>query len=136
MAMSSSDTQVKLLEPYLQEIWEAHRDTSQTQLALVEQAIADAVDGRLTADRREIAAREAHTLCGAVGSLGFADASERLRDVENALVGGGLEVHDAVLYLASLGACRDELFGAREVAPTLQHRADGSPQPVAPEQTS
>jgi chemotaxis protein histidine kinase CheA len=106
------------LDPYLREIWEAHRDRSHTQLMFVERAVAAAVEGRLANDLRESAAREAHTLCGAVGSLGFTAASTRLRELEDTLVAGALAVSDAVLLLASLGECRRDLFGAPDTPST------------------
>jgi HPt (histidine-containing phosphotransfer) domain-containing protein len=122
------------LEPYLQQIWDAHRDQSQAHLMMIERAITDAVEGRLADDLRDSAAHEAHRLCGAVGSLGFTAASKRLRELENALVAGPLAVSDATVLLASLGECRHELFGPPSHPRAMRSNPDAPSPPLETDQ--
>lgn len=101
----------RAVDGLLGRVWEEHRDVVGSQLAVVERAVAAAVVGELDDGLRAQGAREAHKLVGSVGTLGFAAAGERARELEVGLSAGALAGSDAALLEAAVRDCRYELFG-------------------------
>src|SRR5450755_4102412 len=101
----------RAVDGLLGRVWEEHRDVVGSELAVVERAVAAAVVGELDDGLRAQGAREAHKLVGSVGTLGFAAAGERARELEVGLSAGALAGSDAALLEAAVRDCRYELFG-------------------------
>jgi diguanylate cyclase (GGDEF)-like protein len=108
--VSSSGTSRAHLDGVLGQIWEMSRGDVDAQLVLIEQAVAAAVAGELGDDLRELAAREAHKLAGSVGTLGFATASQRARELEIGLGAATIEPGSATRLVDAVSECRNELF--------------------------
>lgn len=113
--MSSSGTYRAHLDVVLKQIWEIRRADVHAQLVVIEQAVAAAA-GELGDDLRELGAREAHKLAGSVGTLGFATASQRARELEIGLGAAILEPVSAERLVNAVRECRNELFGADPAA--------------------
>jgi len=69
----------------MQAIWEQSRAEVLNQVAVIEDAVSNALAGTLDDQLREGAAREAHKISGSVGTLGFVRAAEYARALESAL---------------------------------------------------
>ena len=94
----------------IRKIWHEHRDSVVERLDVVDQAIAELMTGALSEETRAAAEREAHKLAGAVGTFGFARASENARMIENTLRAADGLGADKVPALAELAlAVREEL---------------------------
>jgi diguanylate cyclase (GGDEF)-like protein len=126
--VSSSGTSRAHLDGVLKQIWEISRPDVNAQLVLVEQAVAAAVAGELGDDQRELAAREAHKLAGSVGTLGFATASQRARELEIGLGAATLEPGSAERLVDAVRECRNELFGAD---PATDAASEPGPAPAS-----
>jgi len=126
--MSGSGTSRADRNRFPEQIWEESRAEVGAQLAVVEQAVAAAVAGELGDQTRARAAREAHKLAGSVGTLGFAGACERARELELGLSSGVVSRADAALLEVAVRACRSELFrGVSSADPASKSGlADGS----------
>jgi HPt (histidine-containing phosphotransfer) domain-containing protein len=71
----------------LRQIWIRNRPTTLERLSVVHSALEALAAGELDADRRQMAAGEAHKLRGILGTYGFADGSELAAEAEELLDG-------------------------------------------------
>jgi diguanylate cyclase (GGDEF)-like protein len=116
----------------LEAIWEQSRAEVLGQVALIADAVTDALTGSLAEEARIRAAREAHKLAGSVGTLGFTVASEHARALEHALAApDGPPTHDLPRLAELAVALRSELevdrdLGPKSIAPALA--PDGPPE--------
>lgn len=69
----------------VQSVWEKYRDSYQSRLDTIEQAIAAGLENRLTPQLQHKAQHEAHTLIGSLGIFGLDDASQLCREIEQTL---------------------------------------------------
>lgn len=68
-------------------IWNSNREEVMSRVAVLEDAVAAMIEGRLSAEDRRAAERDAHKLAGAAGTFGFRRASEAARELEGILTG-------------------------------------------------
>jgi DNA-binding response OmpR family regulator len=66
-------------------IWNRNKEKYSQRLRVVEQAIVDLQDSRLTPELLQAARREAHTLKGSLGSFGLLEAVQLAREIEENL---------------------------------------------------
>jgi DNA-binding response OmpR family regulator len=66
-------------------IWNRNKEKYSQRLRVVEQAIVDLQDNRLTPELLQAAQREAHTLKGSLGSFGLLEAVQLAREIEENL---------------------------------------------------
>jgi HPt (histidine-containing phosphotransfer) domain-containing protein len=64
------------------QIWEKSKDKILARIDTLEQATIELLDGRLEADLRQEAEREAHKLAGSLTTFGFPEGSRLARDIE------------------------------------------------------
>ncbi|MGI0494419.1 response regulator [Alkalinema pantanalense CENA528] len=84
--LSSSLTLVRAeIQSRIAQAWVSFRETLQPRMALLESAIDQGSQGRLTPEVRHQAQAEAHRLVGSFGSLGFPEGSTLARILEDAL---------------------------------------------------
>ena len=70
----------------LAEIWERFKEETVARLEPLDRAVVAAARGELTAELRELAIRQSHTLAGSVGSLGFVEGARLAREIEQCLL--------------------------------------------------
>ena len=63
-------------------IWEQHRPQTFARIDALDRAAALAAEGRLSAEERDQARREAHTLAGSVAFFGFLEGSRIAAELE------------------------------------------------------
>jgi diguanylate cyclase (GGDEF)-like protein len=68
-------------------LWERFKGVAFDRLESVEAAVVAQLEGRLEAEQKRSAEREAHKLAGSVGTFGFAEGSRVARDIELLLQG-------------------------------------------------
>jgi diguanylate cyclase (GGDEF)-like protein len=91
-------------------IWREHRTDVLKQVAVIEHALSSAHGEALDDELRSGAAREAHNVSGAVGTMGFALAAEHARALERALGAPDFLLPGELPRLAGLAAAlREEL---------------------------
>jgi diguanylate cyclase (GGDEF)-like protein len=99
------------LDP-LRAIWEQRRGNILERVAVLEEAVSEALEGTLDTELRGKAAREAHMLSGSAGTFGFATASVHARELEHALELDAPIGSNEIPRLAELvGLLRTELEG-------------------------
>ncbi len=82
---ASRATDVTDVAMELNSIWERHRASYLSRLAIVAEAIEAIATGHFDSERHQPAIREAHTLAGSLGSFGLGRASQLARHIEQAL---------------------------------------------------
>ena len=115
------------LQSAMAALWERFRETNLQRVETVEQATFAAQQGTLTAEERRAGERAAHKLTGAVGTFGFAAASQSARDIEQTLTGTD------PLTPASLFRLSDLSFKLRrdlEHSPALPATPNGRPTTI------
>jgi diguanylate cyclase (GGDEF)-like protein len=101
-------------------IWSEHRAEVLNQVAMIEDALSSARNGTLTDELRVTAAREAHNVSGAVGTLGFALGAEHARALERALTAPDRVGPEELSRLTGLAAAlREELEAPVQEVPGL-----------------
>ena len=114
-------------------LWERFKGVAFDRLESVEAAVVAQLEGRLDAEQKRRAEREAHKLAGSVGTFGFAEGSRIAREIELLLQGplGSAET----LRLSDLSvALRRALEKPGSNGDTPQSRA--APTPQAHKQTA
>lgn len=112
-------------------IWNSNRDEVMGRVAVLEDAVAATIEGRLTPEDRVAAEREAHKLAGAAGTFGFGRASEAARKLEGILAGTDDIPLDRTLAAAhEVVALREDL--SREPLPAADVAVDRSSEPAPP----
>lgn len=126
--MMSNDPSIEnALSEGIVRLWEKFRPTNLERVSTLEKAVASLLDGRLDAEQRRLAEREAHKLAGGVGTYGFARASQLARRCEEILAGTEPLLEGAVLRLSdAVVQLRDELDVERPARPP---RAAAPPNP-------
>lgn len=118
-------------------IWNSNHDEVTGRLAVLEDAVAAMIEGRLSPEDRVAAEAEAHKLAGAVGTFGFGPASEAARKLEGILAGTRPISLDRTLVAADeVVALRADLN--RDPSPAAEPEADPSltPAPAEPDSRS
>jgi diguanylate cyclase (GGDEF)-like protein len=128
--MSALRTSRTHLDVVLTQIWETGKADVRAQLEVVERAVAAAVAGDLGDELRELAARDAHKLAGSVGTLGFAGASKRARELELGLAAGTPSPARAAVLADAVLRCHTELFGDETADPKSEPSAPNSPPEI------
>lgn len=114
---SSSGTPRGALGAAVAGVWQRFREPVLRRVDSLEAAAMAVLEGRLEADTRRDAEREAHKLAGSVGTFGFGEASRLSREAETLLAGpGALDQADA-LRLADLAVAIRRELTADPVAP-------------------
>lgn len=72
-------------EPQAAEIWSQHRDTAESRVSAIEDAVAATLAGTLDEGARERARRTAHKLAGTLGAFGMPSGADAARRIERAL---------------------------------------------------
>jgi DNA-binding response OmpR family regulator len=114
-------------------IWNSNRDDVMGRVAVIEDAVAAMIEGRLSPENRVAAEREAHKLAGAAGTFGFGRASEAARKLEGILAGTDRIPLDRTLVAANeVVALRGDL--SRDPSPAAEPARDRSlkPAPAVP----
>lgn len=83
-AITTAQPQQQVL-PELTAVWEKFKDKYSAHIKVLERAIVALLEGTLTEGLRQQALREAHTLVGSLGSLGFEEACRLCREIERLL---------------------------------------------------
>lgn len=110
-------------------IWNSNRDEIMGRVAVLEDAVAATIEGRLSPGDRIAAEREAHKLAGAVGTFGFRRASEAARKLEGILAGTDRITLDRTLVAADeVVALRGDL--SRDSSPAAEPAPDRSLTPA------
>jgi len=110
-------------------IWNNNRDEVMGRVAVLEDAVAGIIEGRLSPEDRVAAEGEAHKLAGAAGTFGFGRASEAARTLEGILAGTCPIPLDRTLVAADeVVALRGDL--SRDPAPAADAAVDHSLKPV------
>lgn len=104
-------------------IWNSNREEVLRRVAVLEDAVAAMIEGRLSPQDRVAAEGEAHKLAGACGTFGFGPASEAARRLEGILAG----THSVPLDLSLVAA--DEVVAlradlSRDPSPAAEPAAD------------
>jgi DNA-binding response OmpR family regulator len=73
------------ISPDMAVIWERYQEKYSDRIRVLEQAVTALRSGTLSEELRQQSQREAHTLIGSLGSLGFVEASRLSREVEQTL---------------------------------------------------
>jgi DNA-binding response OmpR family regulator/HPt (histidine-containing phosphotransfer) domain-containing protein len=115
------------LDDVLRAVWTRRRPDVLRRLDVVEEALADALEGGLGEDARDAAERAAHQIAGSAGTFGFDAASAAARGIEHALR-DGLGDPAALLHATALVA---ELRAALE-ASGADAPSGGAPSGGAP----
>ncbi|GER23318.1 hypothetical protein NCCP1664_18140 [Zafaria cholistanensis] len=116
-------------------IWNSNRDEVMGRVAVLEDAVAAAIEGRLSPENRVAAEREAHKLAGAAGTFGFGRASEAARKLEGILAGTDPIPLDRTLVAADeVVALRGDL--SRDPSPPAEPAPDRPLTPVPATQGS
>lgn len=110
-------------------IWNSNRDEVMGRVAVLEEAVAATIEGRLSPEARGAAEREAHKLAGAAGTFGFRRASEAARKLEGILAGTDRISLDRTLVAAEeVVALRGDL--SRDPSPAAEPALDRSLKPT------
>ena len=107
-------------------IWREHRTDVLDQVTIIEDALSSAYGETLDDALRSRAAREAHNISGAVGTMGFALAAEHARALERALGAPDVLLPGELPRLTGLAAALRE-----ELAPAV-HEKTGATADSAP----
>lgn len=104
-------------------VWQRFQPRVMGQVAVLEQAVKALSSQSLTADLRQQAEREAHTLAGSLGTFGFPQGSKLARSIEH------------LLQIEPLGSAEIQQLG--DLVTALQHEVECSPATgAAPPQTT
>ena len=128
--MTGAQTSVRI-DPtsVIRTIWNNNRDEVTGRVAVLEDAVAGIIEGRLSPEDRVAAEGEAHKLAGAAGTFGFGRASEAARTLEGILAGTSPIPLDRTLVAADeVVALRRDL--SRDPAPAAEAAVDHSLKPV------
>lgn len=79
---NSLETQQKQVHNLTSKVWKKFKGIYSQQLGLLEQAIHDLIEDKLTGELREKATKEAHKLAGSLGIFGLMKSSEIARKIE------------------------------------------------------
>jgi DNA-binding response OmpR family regulator len=110
-------------------IWNSNRDEVMGRVAVLEEAVAAMIEGRLSTEGRIAAARDAHKLAGAAGTFGFGPASEAARRLEEILTGTAPISLERTLFAANdVVALRADLD--RDPAPAADAAVERSSKPI------
>lgn len=110
-------------------IWNSNRDEVMGRVAVLEDAVAAMIEGRLSPEDRSAAERDAHKLAGAAGTFGFRRASESARELEGILAGTDRIPLDRTLFAAGeVVALRGDL--SRDPSPAAEHGVDRALKPT------
>lgn len=111
-------------------IWNSNRDEVMGRVAVLEEAVAATIEGRLSPEDRGAAEREAHKLAGAAGTFGYRRASEAARKLEGILAGTDRISLDRTLVAADeVVALRGDL--SRDPSPAAEPALKRSLEPTA-----
>ena len=78
----SKSTATSQIPPELMVLWERSKEKYRDRINILEQAVAALVTDTLSAELRQQAQMQAHTLLGSLGSFGLMDASRLSREIE------------------------------------------------------
>ncbi|MBB4634865.1 response regulator [Longimicrobium terrae] len=111
-------------------VWQRFREPVLRRVDSLEEAAMGLLEGRLDAETRRAAEREAHKLAGSVGTFGFGEASRLSREAETLLAGPGVLGQADALRLADLAvSIRRELMAEPATPGGMEDpRAGASPE--------
>lgn len=108
-AETSEVTQQQTLSA-LAGVWDRFKERISEQISVLEQAQVALLQKTLSAELRQQARQEAHTLAGSLGTFGFGKGSQLARKIEHTLQAGkSLSQEQAVLVTELVAALRQEI---------------------------
>ncbi|MSW52616.1 MAG: hypothetical protein F2817_17230, partial [Actinobacteria bacterium] len=119
------------LDDALRAVWTRRRPLVLQRLGVVEDALADGLEQRLSDEGRAEAERAAHQIAGSAGTFGFADASVAARSIEHALR-DDIADPSTLLRVAGLAADLRAALEASAPSPDLHARAAGAVPAATP----
>ena len=108
-AATSEVTQQQTLSA-LAGVWDRFKERIGEQISVLEQAAAALLQKTLSAELRQQAQQESHTLAGSLGTFGFGEGSQLARKIERIFQAGkSLSQENAVLATELVAALRQEI---------------------------
>ncbi|HEX8391271.1 MAG TPA: response regulator, partial [Longimicrobium sp.] len=111
-------------------VWQRFREPVLRRVDALEGAAMGLLEGRLDAETRRAAEREAHKLAGSVGTFGFGEASRLSREAETLLAGPGALGQADALRLADLAVAIRRELTADPAAPAGLDDEGAAAEPV------